>query len=137
MDIAARHFETKSDADLCACYIAQSVIGLGRVNRLHCWWMRTSASDSAVCDSVVPLLYPVVSWFSGVLGVGWELLLSFDGGLSHTPSPCVSSGIFGGVLLAAITLAVFCIVQYAVPTQPFMYPKPACTAGVREVDFYL
>ena len=29
MDIAAKHFETKSDADLRACYIAQSVMGLG------------------------------------------------------------------------------------------------------------
>ena len=107
MDIVAQHFETKSDAHLRACYIAQSVIGLGRVNWLHYWCMRTSASNSAVCNSVAPLPYPDVTWFSAVLGVRPELLLFVDSGATP-PWSSFFSVIFGGVLCAAIILAVLC-----------------------------
>ena len=101
-----QHFETTSDIHLRACYIAQSVMGLGRVNRLHCWCMHTSASDYAVCESVTPLPYPDVTWFSAVLGVGPELLLFVESGTKPTWSSCFSFVIFGGVLCSAIILAV-------------------------------
>ena len=58
-----------------SCYIAQLVMGLGRVNWLHCWCVCTSGSNSEVCNSVTPLPYPDVTWFSVVLCVGSELLL--------------------------------------------------------------
>ena len=93
MDIVAWHFETKSDAHLRACYIAQSVMGLGSVNRLHCWWMRTSASNSAVCDSVRRLSYPM-SCFTVVFGVGSELLLFFNSGTTPSWSSFFSFVIF-------------------------------------------